>query len=684
MNSTSLFQLIDSQNFETLKSQLEKEPDLIKQTDGWNLLHYSCSTSNTENLIEFLISKGMEINSKTGLTPLHICCWNDLDISVFNILLKAGVDVNSESKITPLHLAAQTEMNHEKIKLLIDNGANIYARNNSTPLSFALQSKQDLETIKLLSSKEIIKSKNLTTSLHLVLSSNPSLEVVKFLIDNGADINSQDKATPLYYSIIHKNPFEIQELLLKFGADPNISSFSILLLITQNPSKFLNPDKEIELLIKYGAKIKDDNNNNYENSLLFNAINHSFSPKTVDLLLNLKPNIDIKNHSMLSFAIKQKYPLSIIEKIYNMGSNDVNRLDASKSPLFHSVFHDSVEVCEFLLKNKADPNQSKNLPLHAVCSDKKCLVDFADILIKYGADIEKKDLRKTPIQICCWSSKIFELVQLLISKGAQTNVVTLFSSTIENPKTVAKIVGFLFEKLIPINGLNKQTALHLAIATKKPLDSIESLLDYGAFIEIKDDQTPLSLANSEQKEFIDSYLSICEDMNNLLEDNPLADFTIYLNEGNLRYHKIILNSRIGEENIPKFLEIISTKEKQEVELFMKFIYSGLILNPHQYDICKEIWDSIGLNDLDKQIGKKSLISNLRKLENDENSKDFTILCENKEIRVHKFILFARSELFRGMFLNVSDDSNKVNDYSGRSFDSMNQLIHFFIKMIFLI
>ncbi|KAJ5077282.1 hypothetical protein M0811_00602 [Anaeramoeba ignava] len=36
-----------------------------------------------------------------------------------------------------------------------------------------------------------------------------------------------------------------------------------------------------------------------------------------------------------------------------------------------------------------------------------------------------------------------------------------------------------------------------------------------------------------------------------------------------------------------------------------------------------------------------------------------------------------SELFRGMFLNVNDSSNQVHDYSGKSFETLNQLIYFF-------
>ncbi|KAJ5073627.1 speckle-type poz protein [Anaeramoeba ignava] len=59
-------------------------------------------------------------------------------------------------------------------------------------------------------------------------------------------------------------------------------------------------------------------------------------------------------------------------------------------------------------------------------------------------------------------------------------------------------------------------------------------------------------------------------------------------------------------------------------------------------------------------------------------KDFGIICnDSSEIKVHKLILITRSNLFRGMFLNVQDDSNTVRDYSGKSKETLEQLIHYF-------
>ncbi|KAJ5079636.1 di- and tripeptidase dug2-related [Anaeramoeba ignava] len=62
---------------------------------------------------------------------------------------------------------------------------------------------------------------------------------------------------------------------------------------------------------------------------------------------------------------------------------------------------------------------------------------------------------------------------------------------------------------------------------------------------------------------------------------------------------------------------------------------------------------------------------------DDSTKDFTIFVQGKPIKVHKFILLARTDLYRGMFLSVTEDkSNQVNDYSGNSFETVHALIEF--------
>ncbi|KAJ5080590.1 hypothetical protein M0811_13971 [Anaeramoeba ignava] len=74
---------------------------------------------------------------------------------------------------------------------------------------------------------------------------------------------------------------------------------------------------------------------------------------------------------------------------------------------------------------------------------------------------------------------------------------------------------------------------------------------------------------------------------------------------------------------------------------------------------------------------ESLIDDLKKLYEDKNSKDFAIVFQDEKIQVHKFVLAFRSNLFRGMFLSVTEDkSNQVSDYFSSGLLALQSLIQF--------
>ncbi|KAJ5066135.1 btk-binding protein-related [Anaeramoeba ignava] len=79
----------------------------------------------------------------------------------------------------------------------------------------------------------------------------------------------------------------------------------------------------------------------------------------------------------------------------------------------------------------------------------------------------------------------------------------------------------------------------------------------------------------------------------------------------------------------------------------------------------------------KRIAKNNDIQeDFEKLYNDENSKDFVLVSDEHRVKVHKLILWMRSELFRGMFLSIQDNSNESPEYSGISFESFQILIYY--------
>ncbi|KAJ5067489.1 speckle-type poz protein [Anaeramoeba ignava] len=138
-------------------------------------------------------------------------------------------------------------------------------------------------------------------------------------------------------------------------------------------------------------------------------------------------------------------------------------------------------------------------------------------------------------------------------------------------------------------------------------------------------------------------------------------------------HNEVVNKLHLNEIFYKFEQIDNLRESEKEEEKRK--------EKEEMEINEEFFKEIGFdsNWIKSKSKRKGIIKDLSKLyEENDSKKDFTIICEEeKEIKVHKLILFLRSELFKGMFqLNIQDKSNQVHDYSEKSFETLNQFIYF--------
>ncbi|KAJ3438365.1 hypothetical protein M0812_17551 [Anaeramoeba flamelloides] len=165
---------------------------------------------------------------------------------------------------------------------------------------------------------------------------------------------------------------------------------------------------------------------------------------------------------------------------------------------------------------------------------------------------------------------------------------------------------------------------------------------------------------------------ISEEFKKLYELKQLCDIKIK----NHNAHKSIIEFRTNKK-IDQVTKILNEYTENQVDNFFKWVYGEM------YNINNQTLKSI-LNKLEiLNPQEKTLESDLLHAFDDEDSKDFIILVPDEEdpeyfdeLKVHKFILFARCGLFRDMFRTVNEEQNTVKDFSGKSIESLELFLQY--------
>ncbi|KAJ5079041.1 hypothetical protein M0811_14654 [Anaeramoeba ignava] len=168
-----------------------------------------------------------------------------------------------------------------------------------------------------------------------------------------------------------------------------------------------------------------------------------------------------------------------------------------------------------------------------------------------------------------------------------------------------------------------------------------------------------------------SFFNLEEDLIKLFRRKEFCDISFKTKNGEIiEAHKLILKYRLNQNRIEKLQEIISKKSIKESNQIFEMIYSNNSkINPILYSEIKEI---INYNEKIEETMKRIYLN--------ENEKDFIIERKEKKYKFPKLILIMRSELYRGMFLSVTEDkSNKVTDYSELSNESF-QILEYWIYL----
>jgi ankyrin repeat protein len=209
---------------------LQQGADLeARDQHGWTPLHAAAERGRRE-AAEFLLDKGADLKAidQDGQTPLHLAAGRAND-KVVKLLVARGADPRARDKDekTPLHMAEE-ENQKQTAKLLVSLGADILDEDSfgHSPAGWLVKTcfeelAADQGTGNLCSTQQDLRSYTL-----LYASVEGHLEVVRHLIDQGADVNINKSfheglavpgVTPLH-GAASAGHLEVARLLIASGA----------------------------------------------------------------------------------------------------------------------------------------------------------------------------------------------------------------------------------------------------------------------------------------------------------------------------------------------------------------------------------------------------------------------------------------------------------------------------------
>ncbi|KAJ5068430.1 ankyrin repeat protein [Anaeramoeba ignava] len=593
-------------------------------------LNFAFEQNSSIQIIKLLIEKETNLNwvDSLGNGCLHSTICNKLDKEIIELLISKGADISLTNrwKEKPLNIALKKNYSNEVILYLIEKEIDDDSKNkqNENTLFLALKNPNiSLEIIKSLIEKGIdinSKTNRNETFLHnACLNPNISFEIIKYLISSGIDINAKNQYQETALHIACKNPnisLEIIQLFISSGIDINTKNQyqeNILHIIL----KKINLSKEIiQFLIEKGCEINSENR---------------------------------WNEIPLHIALSNNYP--------------------------------SFEIIELLVEKGSKLNTTNNqTALHYACSNRNISLEIIEYLISKGIDVNSKNkANQTPFELAFKNGLSMKILILLL------NYLNIFE--IDNKNLTQRMID-LFERFYSISyDLNNFLKSNEFKDFEIKSNDESKFKVHKQFLLIRFNNNPtlfqkfINICKKKSKDIIRFALNFL--YTGLIDfDNFNQRFQQLIQEfSSISQKKDSLNSLpfhpFRSFHHSSFLFHFGLQQKNEQKLISNTIEKQI--QEEKEEKVNELFKEIGFDSkwIKEKEGRKGILKDLSKLYQQNETKDFTIICEEKEIKVHKLILQIRSELFKGMFeLNVNDTSNQVHDYSGKSFETIQELIYF--------
>ncbi len=287
-----------------------------------------------------------------------------------------------------------------------------------------LAQKGDLEGVKNLIAQnpELVnaRDKHGRTPLHWACR-GVHLEVVKFLVDKGADVNVEDsnKVVPLHSLAIRNSASAIAILVAK-GANVDIKDYGGQTAL--HHAAINDAADATALLIKEGAEI--ESRDDYQRTPLILCARQSGGPETIRILLEAGANINARDKFQASSLVLAAWrgKKEVVDILMDAGADVASGGREAQFLLSIAASQGLSRLFDAVTKAGGDPTfklSNGGTLMHSAASGDS--IEILEILIDKGLDINLKDnYGWTPLHYAARNGRV-ENVERLIAEGANIN-----------------------------------------------------------------------------------------------------------------------------------------------------------------------------------------------------------------------------------------------------------------------